>query len=94
MQPNPPVALDPIIGSLRTTFYFILIFSFGLFANMIFLWTGFFMPFNGLLAYKINSHAAGALWTFMQWVFESHHSALITFSGDVIPPGENAIILG
>ncbi|KAG0151902.1 hypothetical protein CROQUDRAFT_667606 [Cronartium quercuum f. sp. fusiforme G11] len=51
------------------------------------------MPFNGLLAYELNSQIASLLWTFMQWVFEHRHSALVTFSGDVIPPGENAIII-
>ncbi|KAH9467328.1 hypothetical protein MJO28_000099 [Puccinia striiformis f. sp. tritici] len=79
---------------LRMVFYFGWFFLITLVANLLFILTSMvIMPFNELLAYTINSHIAFFLWDRMQYVFEYRHGALITFSGDVIPPNESAIVV-
>jgi len=79
---------------IRIAFYFTWYFLICVVANMLFIVTSILiMPFNELLAYKINSHIGFFLWNRMQYVFEHRHGADITFSGDVIPPNENALVV-
>lgn len=82
-----------LIKSLKFLIYFDLIFSFCLIANLIFISTIILMPFNGTLAYEINSNIANLLWKFMQFIFEGLNHGQITFSGDILPENENAIII-
>ncbi|MBW0488604.1 hypothetical protein O181_028319 [Austropuccinia psidii MF-1] len=78
----------------RIVLYYLLFFSICLVANVLFIIISIIiMPFDTLLAYEINSRIANFLWTRMQYIFEHRHFATITFSGDVIPERENAIVL-
>ncbi|PLW11821.1 hypothetical protein PCANC_20233 [Puccinia coronata f. sp. avenae] len=80
--------------TVRLVFYFLWFFLICLVANLLFILIAIaIMPFNELLAYTINSHIAFFLWNRMQYVFEYRHAATITFSGDVIPPNESAIVI-
>lgn len=79
---------------LRMTFYFLRFLVICLVANVLFIITSLvIMPFDVLLAYKLNSQIAYFLWNRMQYVFELRHAASISFSGDVLPEDENAIVL-
>lgn len=83
-----------LLGFIRVGFYAVLYFSIGLICNGILLSTLFLYPFAPELAYEVNSRTAFALWWLMQWVWEDHKGAVVTFSGDGVPDGENAIVLG
>jgi hypothetical protein len=86
------IEIHPVI---RMVFYFAWFFLICLVANLLFILTSILiMPFDELRAYIINSHIAFFLWNRMQYVFEYRHGASITFSGDVIPSNENAIVVG
>ncbi|ORY81901.1 hypothetical protein BCR37DRAFT_398707 [Protomyces lactucae-debilis] len=50
-------------------------------------------PFSRRSCYDINSFIAGNLWRYFQWLFTGPHKARITFSGDALPEGENAIVI-
>ncbi|KAA1115496.1 hypothetical protein PGT21_036899 [Puccinia graminis f. sp. tritici] len=85
------IEIHPVI---RMVFYFAWFFLICLVANLLFILTSILiMPFDELRAYIINSHIAFFLWNRMQYVFEYRHGASITFSGDVIPANENAIVV-
>jgi len=45
------------------------------------------------LFYKINSFLAGAVWYVLQIMFEKVRHGKITYSGDILPNGESAIVL-
>lgn len=88
-------ALDVyLFGPLRVVFYSTLYFVFGLFANTVFLLSIFVWPVAPGLAYEINSRVAYTLWSLMQRVFEKEKGAVVSFSGDGVPDGENAIVIG
>ncbi|CAH7666737.1 hypothetical protein PPACK8108_LOCUS1089 [Phakopsora pachyrhizi] len=81
-------------SAIRLSLYLISYAAFTIIANLLFLITSLvIMPFDVLKAYEINSRIAHTLWYYMQYVFEYSHGAAITFSGDVLPAGENAIVM-
>lgn len=50
-------------------------------------------PFSERLMIQWNSKLVGAVWKVMQIVFEKRKKAHITFSGDQLPKGENALVV-
>ena len=105
-QKRPPLT---ILGVARLFFYILVVFSYGLIANLIFLLSALVLPFNAGLAYEVNSKVAYVLpvqalgradrndrfwlWTYMQYVFEDLHGGKIVFSGDKLPMNESAIAI-
>ncbi|CEG80807.1 hypothetical protein RMATCC62417_15090 [Rhizopus microsporus] len=50
-------------------------------------------PLSERLMIRINSGLIGTVWKVMQYIFERRKKAHITFSGDHIPFGENALVI-
>lgn len=50
-------------------------------------------PISERLMYQWNSTLVGTIWRVMQHVFEKRKNARITFSGDHLPHGENALVI-
>jgi len=43
--------------------------------------------------YELSSKVILPVWNWLQYLFEKHNGATITFSGDNLPPGESAIVI-
>ncbi|KAG2225738.1 hypothetical protein INT45_011406 [Circinella minor] len=50
-------------------------------------------PFSERLLVRINSSLVGTVWKVMQHIFEKRQKARITYSGDIIPQNESAIVI-
>ena len=54
------------------------------------------LPLKFLLpdtAYNLSSRIAFTVWRWIQYIFEKQNGAVITTSGDTLPPGESAIVV-
>ncbi|CAO3597585.1 unnamed protein product [Absidia cylindrospora] len=50
-------------------------------------------PFSPRLLVKINSYLVGTVWRVLQTVFEKRKKGHITFSGDIVPASESALVI-
>jgi 1-acyl-sn-glycerol-3-phosphate acyltransferase len=50
-------------------------------------------PFLPDLVYDASSLIAGSIWRWIQLIFERANGAQITFSGDMLPRGESAVVV-
>jgi len=84
---------NPVIGFVEACFFGVICVGFCLLLNLVQIVSYSIYPFNKQLFNDINAGCAGLIWYILQWVFEKVRHAKITFSGDILPNGESAIVL-
>jgi len=83
----------PVIGYFEAVIHTIICVGSCLIANCIQILSYTVYPFNKQLFHEINAFLAGAIWTILQFMFEKVRHGKITFSGDLVPIDESAIVL-
>ncbi|RKP14646.1 hypothetical protein BJ684DRAFT_18954 [Piptocephalis cylindrospora] len=84
---------DLTIQGLRAIVYGTSLFGLAFLCNVAQFPTIFIYPFSRRLMYDLNSRVAGGIWWVMQYIFEKRHRARITYSGDVLPVKESAMVI-
>eukprot|EP01012_Entosiphon_sulcatum_P048638 TRINITY_DN6713_c0_g1_i1.p1 TRINITY_DN6713_c0_g1~~TRINITY_DN6713_c0_g1_i1.p1 ORF type:complete len:312 (+),score=45.58 TRINITY_DN6713_c0_g1_i1:22-936(+) len=83
-----------LIDGLRLVVFTVVLFAEALLCNVVQLLSMALVPFSRNLVYRINCCVCYTIWYSMQFVAEYLQGYEITFSGDEIPVGENAIVIG
>ncbi|ORX86222.1 hypothetical protein BCR32DRAFT_275613 [Anaeromyces robustus] len=84
---------NPIIGCFEAAIHAIICVGFCLICNVFQIISLAVYPFNKQIFYEFNSFLAGSVWWILQFMFEKVRHGHITFSGDILPNDESAIVI-
>jgi len=84
---------NPIIGTFEAVIHAIICVGSCLIGNFFQILSYVVYPFNKQLFNDINAFLAGSVWYILQFMFEKVRHGKITFSGDLLPNDESAIVL-
>ncbi|KAG4090181.1 hypothetical protein H8356DRAFT_1005809 [Neocallimastix lanati (nom. inval.)] len=84
---------NPIIGTFEAVIHTIICVGSCLIGNFFQILSYIIYPFNKQLFNDINAFLAGSVWYILQFMFEKVRHGKITYSGDLLPNDESAIVL-